>query len=1042
MAKNFGKCPQCQTLSPVVKEDGWKKLACSACGAEVLLERAAKPAPAASSAPRSTMFWLLLGAVFGIGGPVLLAGCMAAGYFLTRSPDLAQVDQPTVPVAAARQKPPAAIASANETIPPDAAAPPAEAPAAQTGPSNASTEPLTADATEPASEETSPAGPPLADPGQTGWQVTPDPAATVGKVERPDFKIDMHWTATFRSSLALSRNRRFLFEETTFPNSYVWDLFTGEKVLTTKFSGVRELRISPDGVHAAHLGYSPQDVIVRDLARKENLLRVPAKGSTPFFDFVQPNLLLVCTEKNGWALHRIDTQEVIWKTPSGLLKASTISPGSAWLAAVGEDLIEILDLRNGAVAGKIPIKHSIGSQKALAFSPDGTQLAFLDSSKLTFYSMLDGSPLRTLEVEHAETPMGFYQGPALAWLEDQSGLLINGFAFVTAQHAEVVYRIPDSLVKDLPKVTRIPLDAHYLLENLSDQETEKGLLHLIPVPRDAIREGERLVQESTLPPALDPYDWKTAPRVLSLGAPISADFEIDAAPIHQVSPPLDLGTDLDKVYSLEIVEQFAVVQRHIDPDNPKAGNKIVLHDLSLKQRPLEFQPPAPGWMRSMTPDATRVAFRTGKYPGRVDVWSVADGKHVAGWSPYPHEERHGVLLKLMLIDQDHALTTCSRNELVLWRVDKGEIVYRLSLPMDAPLIFSARRRYLAAQQEDRLVLVETHTGKIALDVSSPELRRLKLISGQFSPDGRQLAVTLTDGQNHRLAIWNLATKELEGIAPAPLAIIVGWSGNDHVIAMPRQAPSKGLHVSLFDARKRVFQWMYLATRRFMVTGSCNGQFWHVVQEDDGLPCWLTAYPLPDPDTGDLLTQEEPTEALLPATARVEVEVKFTPLPDETRKGFDQWTDTFQDQVRKQLNVANRPAGDEEPAWRLQLVAREEPTDRVIKRKALEAGQGEPTEVVIPVSEVQAHVRLLDPAGKTVAQSKVSVFTPSEFPGAVPPPAQMRTVLSLHQWQRVHDEISQRVLPRITADALPYLGLGASILAVDGPEPVYRFHYVK
>ncbi len=269
------------------------------------------------------------------------------------------------------------------------------------------------------------AGAPAAEIDVVAWTAVPDPPRVAPpKIGRrmPDIQLGLPpWnlvTPTVPSAwLAVGDNRR---EQS---KRELWDLAGGRRLgeLTGQIDFVEPVALSADEPMIA--GYIPGSKLVEvwSLSDGQMVGRLPCReltnGTHPFIDFVAPEtLLLVHTGGTDaetpavcqiWNFVHDETQVEFVATGSNRDPKTqwAISPGRRYLTAVDKSLLQIYDLVEKRLVGKVSIPAVPASSPldcaGAAFAPDGQQVTALfrgaKKSRFVAWNLSDGSVMADRE---------------------------------------------------------------------------------------------------------------------------------------------------------------------------------------------------------------------------------------------------------------------------------------------------------------------------------------------------------------------------------------------------------------------------------------------------------------------------------------------------------------------------------------------------------------------------------------------------------------------------------------------------------------------
>ena len=179
-----------------------------------------------------------------------------------------------------------------------------------------------------------------------------------------------------------------------------------------------------------------------------------------------------------------------------------------------------------------------------------------------------------------------------------------------------------------------------------------------------------------------------------------------------------------------------------------------------------------------SPDGGLIAVRDPKIGKRIDVWSMAEGKHVVGWLPY--EKEGDVRVRwFAFLDAKHLLTLGGVGKLTLWEIPEMQALYSISFVRDVPAL-SWRRKYLAAFNGSNFEVLEAATGERVGQLFHPNARGVH--AAAYRRDGRELAAVLTTAEGFRLVRWDAVTGTVKDDFPLPPGgNDLQWCGPDSIL---------------------------------------------------------------------------------------------------------------------------------------------------------------------------------------------------------------------------------------------------------------------
>src|SRR5262249_7780565 len=223
--------------------------------------------------------------------------------------------------------------------------------------------------------------------------------------------------------------------------------FGGDQGESPYFSSI-EVDLSPSGALLAHrdAGDKPFDIWSRD-GQKSHTLAMKGNETVEWLRFNDDASVLVSTGKE-LVLRRVKNEAppvfaVALQSPSLL----ALSPGRQYCVAAGGDKVTWYRLKDGTVAGTIPVPKGQDVQvKAACFAPDGTKFALLvlDGGKCALYvwDTKTGRPLFgkklifAMSIDHANANKAMY------WASPRMLMIDNTLIDAVAGFAHGVYTLP------------------------------------------------------------------------------------------------------------------------------------------------------------------------------------------------------------------------------------------------------------------------------------------------------------------------------------------------------------------------------------------------------------------------------------------------------------------------------------------------------------------------------------------------------------------------------------------------------------------------
>jgi WD40 repeat protein len=553
-------------------------------------------------------------------------------------------------------------------------------------------------------------------------------------------------------------------------------------------------------------------------------------------------------------------------TVEGLLQRKNnlaFSPGRKYLAVAHKNQIDVFQIVSGSKVGQIQLPPGNGMCKALAFAPDGKELACLteafgSSSRLLSWKMTDGTPTidhKFVKDVHTLVKNAFgYRGDIMEWVPDGSGWLLYGQLWVDYKSGAPVYTI-DYPAGEFQYFPRRLIGKDHVVQ--SGGGFQKPMMNIAALPGAQIAAAVATARagggQAAALPGTRPADLATARMIPAPNGNVAWSVDSDPAPAPRAKlgvQPIQLRGKtpdiLQILFSSGDVGQAVVVSA--TTPNPLAPTKVYRaerYDLadgkflnacdlfSSDKAPKVFPPVKASIQADVSPDGSRLIVRQPDDPKRLDVWNLADGKHLVGWQP----DFAGVD-SFALVSADRALT-CAGGKLILWKLPECQAVY-VADGYRGAMQPSGTRKYVAASTGISLVIVECATGERKGQLGQlggPAGPVGVFQAGAFSRDGKEFAASL----GSTLARWSLANGSFTSSVQGSLG--------DRPMAFMGKYLMQGS--SLFDWNlKTAPLWNYGAPGQGAhATGSPDGRHWFAATFQN--TAILNVQTLPDAAAGAL-----------------------------------------------------------------------------------------------------------------------------------------------------------------------------------------------
>lgn len=844
-----------------------------------------------------------------------------------------------------------------------------------------------------------PPKPPKPKPEPLAWKVNPDPAKeffalAVGKpVSIPLGTGRGLVTFPTAPSPFVALSQGMLNAETR----EVYDLRNGERIGGVKVPfTATEFALSPDGARCAVrqqvVGGAYEVFAVKD----GSLVRRIEPGAGPTFmqpcEFIGADKLLIVRSMGlnvAFFVHDLtkdgQPRELV-VADHGDGKVRAVSPGGRYLAVPHRDgrKITVFDLGTGQPAGAAELPGggaAFGGCKGMAFSPDGKALAALMQTGFEFqlvtWNVASGKG--TAFAFDADGQARFreamgYQGQPLEWLPDGNGLFAEGRLLIDVGTGKIAWTLPRDGLDNNPRRVLPPLQ----LVHVKNAPRDKSLV-AEALPEKEINAAFATVRagrdpSATALPAAAPADWSSARALPAALGAIQWSVEADAvapaqglgaAAVPLSGKPADVQRicfakpDAAKAVVLTAAQSGTSTRRQVRAErcDLAANRNLGAVDLFV------FDPPrtAPTWelVADASPDGDRVVVVEPRDGRRVDVWSLADGKHVVGWLPFEKDADSKVRWVGML-DATHVVTLGTAGKLALWELPNCKAIWSAE-GVRGPVALSAGRKLAALPRNGSYEIVDVAKGEVRGLLGPASYRSVE--AAAFRPDGQELAAAVrTDGPGLSAIRWDLKTAKAQPpLGAAGAAGELSWCGANLMVGTTLLDPARG--------------W---PLRRFLVPGGGkvmlagpDGQVWFV---RDGLAAGaagLAAQAALDEPTLALLREVKAGTVKAVVAPGMSVAVEATaPAP---RKA-DELRQRIFDSLANNLKNAGLQAGPGGLKLTV-LLGPERDTGEQVHLKSI--GPRRKT-YDVPVKEVACKATLTDAGGAVLWQQEHKVRTPGFF----------------------------------------------------------------
>src|SRR5262249_9394213 len=160
----------------------------------------------------------------------------------------------------------------------------------------------------------------------------------------------------------------------------------------------------------------------------------------------------------------------------------------------------------------------------------------------------------------------------------------------------------------------------------------------------------------------------------------------------------------------------AVVAVEVQSGNRTAA--VERYDLLTGQKVNRFDVTAPARLAALDPDGKHGLFLEAEKAQRLDLWNLADGKHVTGWRPYARaDERSAGGPSAFVPANGRVLPGNPGHRRTLWSLPACKAAYVIELPNLSHPRLTGGGKYLVGLDGDRLRCFEVGTGQAVGDTA-------------------------------------------------------------------------------------------------------------------------------------------------------------------------------------------------------------------------------------------------------------------------------------------------------------------------------------
>jgi WD40 repeat protein len=780
------------------------------------------------------------------------------------------------------------------------------------------------------------------DGGAVGvWKVTADPSPSTKPFGEASIGIDIPSKSTFKNVVYPATPSDFVaIGSNSQPDDIreIWNLRTGKKVGTIHTDvGTEKGALSPDGKHFAALAKSKDKLLLFDVAADKQIAELPLDGGSlsPALQFAGPNRLVRI--KQGQPIS-------VWSIPSGDLettidapkylqaKSLAVSGGGQFIAFAGRnepgklDDIRIFDLDEGELAGVISVANlgvtSNLTCTGLSFSPDGRELAGVfrtyemgGKNWLIGWDMTNGKEAFQHDVDaklRGKAVSGTNDSPDVRWFPNQKWLFLFGAFVFDHEAGGPIWSVPADKERSGAAASVLSDDRVLVVSG----PYNKRSIRTIVLPRDEIANAAAavssggLAEDAGLPPLTQANS--DGAKVIDLKGAVSS-WKVQPDPAEQpgatfFEQPIPISTPACSIGSV-LISAADTARAVVSLDRGEDKAVIECYDLTTSTKQADFEIAFGCKALSISPEGTHLLTRKKGSQGRLDIWTIPDGKHVAGWRPFRDESSDkSKVTAATFIDAAHVMTLSAGRKLTVWEVPAARALYTIEnfnqrgavqsweysvarsqrgisdflsgvgksdesesvqdlLNPGLPTV-SPGGKYLALLQGDQITLLNSATG----DIVGVLAVKGGLGAAAFHPSGERLAVTLKRPSGGWFTSWNLNDGKVEHEFPLPtLGTWLHWCDDSRLLLD---------NSKLIDIDREMIVWSYQSANAIHAAQSPDGRHTALMQQSaQSNQLSLAAIKLPDATAAAKLagTFSKPAMVLEPGK-KITLQFKLTAKP--------------------------------------------------------------------------------------------------------------------------------------------------------------------
>lgn len=747
----------------------------------------------------------------------------------------------------------------------------------------------------------------------------------------------------------------------------LWNLVSGTKVRDVPpAKNMHKSGLSTDGKYFAWYRYEDNGGLdVMDTEAGKIVATIPLPSQQ-----INVTTVTIPSSQRLLIASTVHRKLMSWKLPSGEPERTiqlgenaqpneqfAISPGGRYAAFTADYLsqaLQIYDLDTGEPAGVIEFAERMPHKalRGLAFSPDGTELAAIfgqnhsaTSDRVLIWNAATGSNVADFSLpDPDQRPVDTVgAAPSLQWFPDRKRLLQDGRHIIDREAKKVVYSLPPPLIRFDTKKVRHVL-SNTTIASWDGAKGSEALTALelkesdIARARDVAAGGGMIIDARL--PKLTTIDRKKASdkSMISGGWKVQPDPAAES-PKFAASITLSDATGRPRELQFSRGSAIAALRFATGEDESKALTSGIYRRVvqvtgdNRNRRRYDIEPVMcrQNWLElinlkdgkssgkvdigfpcelvTVSPGGSRALVTPMDGQGRLDVFSIPDGAHVAGCRPFGNEEKaeHRDIEAAAFLD-DNTIAACSRNDqLIVYKVPDCEPLYSVQ---DAGILaISPGGKLLATCAEKRIEFRNSITGD---GLGSVEIGG-QAVALSFSPKGDRLAVVVSVGNVSKLTVIELKDGSVASLSiPVALGPII-WNGEQQLLVGAEKAsqlihrnskPSTlDRHLMLVDLRRQAVLWSYEYGTGDVITfgrATTDNQLWVAGAAKKGGGLKLTALSLPEPTIAGRL-DDKSLDAKLAVKPGMSVSLQFNLSDPPEAAGVAQ-------QVRDAVESAARTNG--------------------------------------------------------------------------------------------------------------------------------------